>query len=181
MHSVSLRLAKAVLISVDELLDFRSAALIFTSQRRMSLGLHRFARTSPGHSMKCPKPVRKAGSLQRCQQYWLHFMRRELFIVHQRTSSTRRSKKREEKRKLSPRLRDPHESSSFSLGWNVPVRNADKRLRRSLEQNKMQKAPVVRRMRTGSAGSWPAAGPWLITGGEAATTTYLSSRAETKC
>ena len=49
------------------------------------------------------------------------------------------------------------------------------------KQNKMQKAPVVRRMRTGSAGSWPAAGPWLITGGEAATTTYLSSRAETKC
>ena len=87
-------LAQAVLISVDELLDFRSAASIFTSQRRMSLGLHRFARTSPGHSMKCPKPVRKAGSLQRCQQYWLHFMRRELFIVHQRTSSTRRAKKR---------------------------------------------------------------------------------------
>ena len=94
MHSVSLRLAKAVLISVDELLDFRSAALIFTSQRRMSLGLHRFARTSPGHSMKCPKPVRKAGSLQRCQQYWLHFMRRELFTVHQRTSPTRRAKKK---------------------------------------------------------------------------------------
>ena len=114
MHSVSLRLAKAVLISVDELLDFRSAALIFTSQRRMSLGLHRFARTSPGHSMKCPKPVRKAGSLQRCQQYWLHFMRRELFIVHQRTSSTRRAKKKE-KRKLSPRLRDPDESSSLRV------------------------------------------------------------------
>ena len=107
-------LAQAVLISVDELLDFRSAALIFTSQRRMSLGLHRFARTSPGHSMKCPKPVRKAGSLQRCQQYWLHFMRRELFIVHQRTSSTRRAKKKE-KRKLSPRLRDPHESSSLRV------------------------------------------------------------------
>ena len=92
MHSVSLRLAKALLISVDELLYFRSAALVFTSQRRMSLGLHRFARTSPGHSMKCPKPVRNAGSLQRCQQYWFHFMRRELFTVHQRTCSTRRAK-----------------------------------------------------------------------------------------
>ena len=91
------------------------------------------------------------------------------------------SREKKEKRKLSPRLRDPHESSSFSLGWNVPVRNAEKWLRRSLELNKMQKTPVVRRMRTGSAGSWPAAGPWLITGGEAAKTNYLSSRAETKC
>ena len=176
-------LAQAVLISVDELLDFRSAASIFTSQRRMSLGLHRFARTSPGHSMKCPKPVRNAGSLQRCQQYWFHFMRRELFTVHQRTCSTRRAKT-SFKRKTKTFSKTSRSARVVVVLLGMECACSQRREIAATiigAEQDAEKAPVVRRMRTGSAGSWPAGGPWPITGGEAATTTYLSSRAETKC